>query len=310
MNSSEYSRVSGRLLRGLISEANAQAFQDLFWKIAPLAFDNFEKVKPQGKKGDEKNDGYRKGEGIFYQVYSPEKPQRNEQAAISKMVKDFQGLFNFWNDIEPVKEFNFVFNDKFSGSYPDLFKALADLQQSIPGITFNIFKADDLMRLFRELPPAIQLEVINLDCDEIILSYEALDKVATHLKSLIITDAKQTFLVAPDFEEKITFNKLNTVCAELLKKHYESISEVEKYFSEADDKELRSELQEKFTHLYDSAVKKYGEPVNENISDDIFMDILVCSSSHSVNNSIIRKAALCLMALYFGTCDIYNEPSK
>lgn len=309
MNFSEYQRIGGRILRGLIVEANGQSFQDLFWLIAPISFTDFEKVKPHGKNGDKKNDGYRKGTGIFFQLYSPEKPDENVSKGVKKMVEDFKGLFSFWNDIEKVKEFNFVFNDKFDGSYPELYEALSVLEKDFPEIKFKLFKADDLQRLFRELDPKKQIEILQLDSDEAILSYEALNSVSKHLKEITSYDTEGQLVTAPDFEEKIVFNHLSSGTSDFLKKHYEFVSQLQKYFSQVDDKDLRRNLQEKFTHLYEGAVKKYGTPTSEEISDQIFFDILACSSSHSMINPDIRRAALSLMSLYFESCDIYEEPS-
>jgi hypothetical protein len=308
MNDIDYQRIAGRILRGLIAEANAQAFQDLFWKVATAKFDNFEKVKPQGKNGDRKNDGYIRGEGVFYQVYSPENPKENTQNAVKKLMEDFNGLYSFWNGIETIKEFNFVFNDKFQGSYPDLYKEISTLEKNHTNIKFNLFRADDLQRMFKELSPEKQDEILHLNSNETILSYEAISTVAEHLKSLVFSEEINNKLIAPDFEEKISFNHLSPTTAEMLKKHYENISEVEKYFSNVDNKELKKELQEKFTHLYNGAVKKYGEPLDQDVSENIFFDILTCSSSHGMCDPAIRKASLSLMALYFESCDIYKEP--
>ncbi len=309
MNQIEYQRISAKIFRGLVTEANAQVFQDLFWKVATSVFTNFRKVKPQGSKGDKKNDGYREGEGIFYQVYSPENPTENTQKAVDKMITDFSGLYSFWNNIESIKEFYFVFNDKFRGAYPDLYKALNKLQKTkkYSEIKFHLFNADDLQRMFRELSPEKQDNILNLNSDETILSYESLNTIAEYLKSLKIPDDANNKLIAPDFEEKIAFNHLSASSAEMLKKQYENISEVEKYFSEVDDKGLKQELQEKFTHLYNSAIGKYGESTDEDRADNIFFDILTSSSSHSMMEPAIRKAALSLMALYFENCDIYEE---
>jgi len=308
MSNLYYQRFAGLIFRGLIVESDAQYFQDLFCKIAISKFDNFEKIKPQGNKGDRKNDGYRRGEGIFYQVYSPEDPQVNTQNAVKKLIEDFNGLYSFWNEIEPIKEFNFVFNDKFKGSYPDLYKEITNLQDQYAGIKFYLFRADDLQRMFREMSPEKQEEILHLNSDEAILSFEAIGIVAKHLDSIDINDGKNTKLIAPDFEEKISFNNLSPITSEMLKRNYENISEVERYFSEIDNKNLRQDLQEKFTHLYNGAVKKFGEAVNEDVSDNIFLDVLCCSSSHSIADPSIRKAALSLMALYFESCDIYEQP--
>ena len=274
MNDIEYQRIARRILRGLIVESNAQSFQDLFWKIAVSKFDNFEKVKPQGNKGDKKNDGYLRGLGVFYQVYSPEIPQKNEQNAIKKIMKDFTGLYSFWNNIETVKEFNFVFNDKFTGSYPDLYTTIKDLEINHPNIKFNLFSADDLQRMFDSIPPKKQEDILHLNSNDTILSYEALNTVAEHLKSLVFLDGMENKLIAPDFEEKIKFNHLSPITAEMLKSNYENISEVEKYFANDDNKELKQELQEKYVHLYNGAVKIHGEPLTEEISENIFFDII------------------------------------
>ena len=308
MNTSEYSRISSKYLRGLILEADGQSYQDLFWSIAVLAFTNFQKVKPHGSKGDKKNDGYRKNEGIFYQVYAPENPKERLSVAVKKMIEDFTGLYEFWNDIEEVKEFYFVFNDKFDGSYPEIYEAIKGLGVKYNNITFGLFRADDLQRLFRELPPNKQMEIINLDSDDEILSFESIDKVAKHLQSIEVLIADPEKYLVPDFEEKIEFNHLSEATAALLKQHYENISEVEKYFSEADNKELKKTLQEKYTYLFKTALTRYGSPDNEDVADNIFWDILASSTSHSMLNSSVRKASISLMALYFEACDIYFEP--
>src|SRR4030065_1191851 len=95
-----------------VHEKNATEFQSFFEDIMQNAFQDFKKIRPYGKRGDEGNDGYRPDEGIYYQVYSPEKPNEKESKAARKLKRDFEKLKKTWNKISEVKTFYFVFNDK------------------------------------------------------------------------------------------------------------------------------------------------------------------------------------------------------
>ena len=56
------------------------------------AYPSFEKIETQGAIGDRKNDGYLRGQGIFYQVYGPKDLNTNatsQSTAITKMPGDF-----------------------------------------------------------------------------------------------------------------------------------------------------------------------------------------------------------------------------
>ncbi|MBW5381709.1 hypothetical protein, partial [Brachyspira hampsonii] len=52
--------------------SSGQEFENLFTTLMYLLYPNdFQQVKPQGRYGDGGNDGYIKGQGIYFQVYSP-----------------------------------------------------------------------------------------------------------------------------------------------------------------------------------------------------------------------------------------------
>lgn len=59
-------------LKKKLQENSGEAFQSLFEELMVLRYPyNFQKIAPYGKDGDKGNDGYLKGEGIFFQVYGP-----------------------------------------------------------------------------------------------------------------------------------------------------------------------------------------------------------------------------------------------
>ena len=104
-------------------------------------------------------------------------------------------------------------------------------------------------------------------------------------------------MVAPDFKEKILFNKLSDNIDSILRTGNLQIGNLEEYFTS--NPEQRKILRDKFNKLY-LTFKKVG---NEN---EVFLKIFeeACpfkSISH-------KNATLILMSYYFESCDIFEEP--
>ncbi len=102
-----------------IHESNGNAFEDLFCDVMRASNKDFKKVKPQGRIGDRKNDGFIQSEGKYYQVYAPQSPTGNPTSATSKLEGDLDGLIAYWGNKHnyEIKHFYFVFNDKYHGAY-------------------------------------------------------------------------------------------------------------------------------------------------------------------------------------------------
>jgi hypothetical protein len=126
-------------------------FQSFFEDILEKAFSDFQKIRPYGNKGDGGNDGYRETLGVYYQVYAPRTPKVNEKEAAEKFEDDFQKLNAKWDQISKIKEYNFVFNDKYGGSTQLLEEVKAKLKASNPNIEFKLFLAKDLESVFFQL---------------------------------------------------------------------------------------------------------------------------------------------------------------
>jgi len=143
---------------------NGIEFQSFFEDIMEKSFIDFQKIKPYGNRGDAGNDGYRKNSGIYYQVYAPNTPKVNEQNAVKKMQEDFQKLKDGWNEISNIKEYYFVFNDKYDGSIQSLENGISTLKANNPDIDFKLFLAKDLEGEFFRLSDADILSLgFNID---------------------------------------------------------------------------------------------------------------------------------------------------
>jgi hypothetical protein len=72
---SQEKALAGILFKTKIYENEGQAFERLFTQIMNYAYPEFIQIKPQGRYGDRKNDGYTPSLGHYYQVYAPENPE-------------------------------------------------------------------------------------------------------------------------------------------------------------------------------------------------------------------------------------------
>lgn len=170
---------------------NATEFQSFFESIMEKAFTDFQKIRPYGNEGDGGNDGYRKNAGIYYQVYSPKEPSEKEAEAARKLKRDYEKLKNEWAPISEIKEYYFVFNDKYSGSIQKIEKAIAELEKNNPNITFDTFLAKELEETFFSLSEADKLS-LGFDIDStktVAIAYEYLEKVEVEIDREIANSA-------------------------------------------------------------------------------------------------------------------------
>ena len=105
------------IFQNKIYKADGQKFEDIFTDIMKYADPEFKQIRPYGRTGDKKNDGYIKSKGIYFQVYGPEDIAKSVSYAKGKLKEDFAGLLQAW---KPVDEFYFIINDKYKGIPSDL----------------------------------------------------------------------------------------------------------------------------------------------------------------------------------------------
>lgn len=162
---------------------NGTEFQSFFENIMEKAFSDFKKIRPYGRDGDGGNDGYRKKSGIYYQVYAPVAPSTKQAEAARKLKKDFEKLKNNWDKISEIKEYHFVFNDKYDGSIQKLEEAISELEKDNSGIKFHIFLAKELEEIFFSLDKAnILMLGFNIDLTKAVSNaYEYLKNVEVEL---------------------------------------------------------------------------------------------------------------------------------
>lgn len=301
--------IATLVFKNRIYQYEGQQFEDFFVEIMQKADSRFHPVKAYGNIGDRKNDGFIKEEGAYYQIFAPEKITKDKTIydAMKKLEEDFGKLFSYWNSILPIKEYYFVINDKYRGIPEPVLSKVIELEkrEEYAGIKIQTFSANDLYVKFNQLDDDNKREIVGFIPDEIlsILEYEALHETVTYLMNIEVPIGYGDNLNVPDFNTKIEFNHLSKVVNDELRMGSYQEGALKKYFNE--NPGVKEVLQEKFHALYEQAKSEILE-TDDNYADCRFYYILE-KACPKITISI-KTSVVILMAYYFSSCDIFEEP--
>lgn len=297
-----------------VLQANGQAFEDLFTQIMTHSRLGFQPIKPQGQFGDRKNDGFEKNLGRYFQVFAPEDHTIKESAATLKIKTDFAGLNNYWSSQGVgIKEFYFVLNDKYKGAYATTHATLDELKTQYPSLSVtDTFLCQHLeSELFLLADDLISYIVGGtLDPSNIAsVDYEILSEVLTFVRDQPPLPFIAGKLIAPIFDEKIIFNGLVTTRA-LLESCWYQCGVVEDYFKYESDF-AKNELRDKLNSIYITAKVNNANATANEKGDLIFAEVLenmIPINTNVANRKLYKEAAVIIMAAFFESCDIFEEP--
>jgi hypothetical protein len=302
-----------------VHESNGNAFEDLFCDVMRASNKNFKKVKPQGRIGDRKNDGFIQSEGKYYQVYAPQSSTGNPTAATSKLEKDLDGLIAFWGNEHnyEIRHFYFVFNDKYHGAYPEVYTKLNSLKSKYNLEVCDVFLSSELEDIFMGLPEdsiaAIcgyypKSEDIGFIDNSIIA--EIVGYVSSNYSGLSTPSTNEP----PDFYKKIHFNKLGKNTAMHLNIGAYQVGYVEDYFrtnSKFSRQQSRDSLNKMYHHHLDTNNAKVAIATGISESDIVFknmVDEMLPKSLSNMQRRDYERNVIAVMAFFFEACDIFEEP--
>ena len=287
------------LFQKMIYSSKGTAFESLFTKIMYYTDTDFRQVKPWGKEGDQKNDGYIKSKGIYYQVYAPEKPDNSYPNVVKKINEDFQGLYQHWQNIE---EFYFVFNDEYLGVSPECSKTIDSLKQKYSLKESDFVLAKDLEDILFELTDDQILMVIGGIPDPAnisVLDYSIVMEIINQIRQFPLQRSDDN-LVVPDWDKKIQFNDLSHATNIRLSNGSFHLGKLEGFLKNQ-SRFLADEIRNRLREIY------LTEKVNLH-GDELFWKIvdMICPEQFYDH----RNAAIVVMAKYFEACDIFEEPQE
>lgn len=292
-----------------ILRAVGQAYEDLFVEVMTLHDAEFRPVKPQGPIGDKKNDGFCGSSGKYFQVYAPEELSESVTDALKKLETDFAGLLAYWNSLSAVKTFRYVLNDRFRGTYPTIEAALLKLKTAHALQECEPFLNKDLMRIVAQLDDRSLMRLVgHLPSAESIndLDYLVFTDVLEHVNRNGAAVTPEALLRVPDFSEKLRLNRINPHVAALLTAGNMQSGAVEGFFnSHAGFSKMA--IRDKLAQMYATA-KAAVDGAHSNRGDLIFW-LLLEGITPSENGKAAQDAAIVLLAYFFETCDVYEDPA-
>jgi hypothetical protein len=294
------------ILKTKIYEAEKQAFEDLFTKIKQNEDGNFKQVKPQGRLGDGKCDGFNALREEYYQVYAPEELSGNEATMLSKMDSSVNGLITFWQEKEfKVSKFYYVVKDNYKNVYALLHTNTKSIAKKY-SIECEILTCKNIEDTFLSLDEDKIIDIIGiipdpLDIDSV--EYGVMQEVIAFLLQSKAPKIKEEIPNHPDFEKKIIFNSLSKAVADFLNAGQRQNFVIKEYF-ELNSKFTKEELRQIFNDIYQQAVREI--PDSETKNDEIFQ--FIADKSSPKNIFAFHNAVYVLMAYYFEYCDIFETP--
>lgn len=302
----EQKEIFQLMFRVKIYKKSGSEFETFFTEIMYKVDKDFIQVKPQGKKGDKKNDGYNPKKGIYYQVYAPE--NIDTKFALEKMEGDLQGLFNYWNEFCPIKEYNFVINDKYLGVYPDINRKIIELGKKYK-IRTNLLLSKDLENMYMKLEYEEMVEIMGniLVPEAKEISFIDLNEIIEYIMKMDYNIEEIGLIKPAEMEEKIIFNNLNKKISDIINKYSIYTGKLEEYFSNKGDFE-REKIQKKLIQLYKETKVKIKDDIPD-CSSLRFLAIVERILPKKRSFSIVQ-ALYVLLAYYFETCDILENPNK
>lgn len=303
-------QIARIMFKNIVFESDGQKYEDLFSKVMSKSNKNFLLVKPYGNIGDKKNDGFDKTKGVYYQVFAPEEIEKKKSIsdAVKKLENDFEGLKKHWDGICPIQEFYYVVNDKYKGIPAPIHEKIIELNIKYNKTKCDVFPVNKLEDIFINLSPDDIVDVINFDPNPNvdILDYSVLTEAIRYILSCDADNSLDEELRVPDFEEKIKFNGLSTQVDRWLTTASYNMGDLDRYFRR-NSQFTKQELRNKFNNLYIESKNTIDETVN-GFNNQRFVYILekACGSK----NRMVRDSVLVLMACFFESCDIFEEPKE
>jgi len=309
-----------KMFRLRVHEAKGVEYQRLLEKVMQYEDAGFVPIKPWGKVGDRKNDGYLPSVRSYFQVYAPEVPQApgSVVTAAAKAAEDFGGLMSYWDSAEtPVESYRFAFNDAYRGSPPQLEKALLDISASY-GVKTQSFLAKDLEDIALGLEEDQIVDVINTPIPESCplpdVEFGPLDEVIRHVFENGAPISHESRLAVPDFDQKIQMNYLSEGVAILLKHGSFQAEAIYDYFSK-NSTFARQSLRDHLAALYEETrtrLDRQGASSKDEWGDLVYFDLLQgLMPRPKLSQAAIlanQGAAQVVLAFFFESCDIFEEP--
>ncbi len=273
-------------------------FQKFFGDLMEKRFPDgdFIRVRPWGKTGDRKNDGYVKSERTLFQVYAPNEMRSSE--AIKKIDDDFNGALPYWESY--FDRWVFVHNAR-EGIGPDITTKLLEIDSDHEKITIKSWGFNDLRKKLFELSDEDIAGLIGpapSRKDFLQLGFGDLQAVLKFISRQQIDPFPDLSAVPRD---KIKMNQLSDETTFLINAGRYKSTLVGKFFEQYPDPSYGDQIVQAFKKKYEVLKKQDIDP------DTIFLELQLFAGGDIVRSPKHQAAVLSVLSYLFDQCDIFEH---
>lgn len=270
-------------------------FQSLFTAVMQRRYPgDFQKVKPWGRQGDKKCDGYQPSLDRVFQVYAPE--QMVSTTAVSKINEDLRGAIVEWK----MAEWVFVHNQH-RGLPPDVVKRLSFLNRC-KTLEVGHWGEIELLNEFLALQAGDQAAIVGAAPSPESMMRLELPDVIKVVASVAQQEAPVGEPVLDVEAGKLEANALSSSVRDLLLLGSRKSKLIEKFFSQYHDPMLGDRIAAAFR-------VKYKELLEQGLmGDEIFYGLWRFAGVGRHESVSHENAVLALLAFLFEECEIF-EPA-
>ena len=282
-----------------LSRRVGRSFQDLFEQIMQKHDRSFVPVKPMGKAGDWKSDGFSLDSGTVYQCYAPEEMTGPEAAR--KVVDDFDGAMKHWQ--EKMRAWTFVWISE-RALPPQVVDRLATLRANQPGILIGHMGREALWKIVSALPMADRVALLG-PAPELTV---APTTTAAEIQVLMIHLGKRAVIISdhPDFDltaiaEKLQRNGLSAAVTNMVRPALPVSRLVRDYVTHMPDPDFS-------TNIATDLATKYRELAESTDNPDVVFGSLVdYVLGEQRADPKFFWAAAGIVTHYFELCDVFER---
>ena len=278
-------------------EVKREAFQDFFAEIMGKRYPaDFQRVRPWGRRGDRKNDGYLKSRRILFQVYAPN--EMSEKETIDKIEEDFCGALPHWKKY--FDAWVFVHNSR-QGLGPEQSKKLLELDTNHKEITVTQWGFDEIRGEIFQLRETDLAAVLGpAPGREDVLNITSM-QLAIVLDTLPRCDPPPDLEIRPVSDGKIKANELSDSAACLLRAGMEGAATVDWYFQNNPDKTLGDRIAHGLRAEYEDLRSQKMSP------DEIFGKLHGTVRKSSDGTPKHEATVLAVLSYFFEQCEIFED---
>ncbi|WP_043712626.1 ABC-three component system protein [Corallococcus macrosporus] len=281
-------------------EKKGEAFQDFFSTLMELAHPaDFQRVRPSGRLGDWKNDGYLRSERTLFQVYAPRQWPAAE--AVRKIEEDFTGALKHWK--EHLSTWAFVHNAP-DGLVAPVFKKLQDLQAANPQVQVTSWGREELRARLSRLSEAHLTQLFGPVPTARSVDALGIADLRPVLEQIPRLPAPADADLRPVPADKIELNLLSEHAAAMLKMGMRRATLVGRYFDLRPNPTERDAVAQALRVKYEELRRAGASP------DDVFVGLQNFVDPGRMHSIERQAAVFTVLAYFFEECDIFERAPR